>query len=36
MPFRGYKASGIGREDIHHSINNYLKTKTVHLRVERL
>ncbi|GAB1210673.1 hypothetical protein APSETT445_009468 [Aspergillus pseudonomiae] len=36
MPFGGYKASGIGREGIHHSLDNYLETKTVHLRVEGL
>ena len=33
LPFGGYKASGIGREGIHHSLENYLETKTVLLRV---
>lgn len=35
LPFRGYKSSGIGREAIHHSLNNYLKTKTVLLKLEK-
>ncbi|KAJ0415334.1 Aldehyde/histidinol dehydrogenase [Aspergillus carlsbadensis] len=34
MPFGGYKTSGIGREGIHHSIDSYLETKTVLMRVE--
>jgi aldehyde dehydrogenase (NAD+) len=34
MPFGGYKASGIGREGIHHSLENYLETKTVLMRVD--
>jgi aldehyde dehydrogenase (NAD+) len=34
MPFGGYKASGIGREGIHHSLDNYLETKTVLMSVE--
>ncbi|KAE8422711.1 aldehyde dehydrogenase domain-containing protein [Aspergillus pseudocaelatus] len=36
MPFGGYKASGVGREGIHHSLDHYLETKTVHLKVEGL
>jgi aldehyde dehydrogenase (NAD+) len=34
LPFGGYKASGIGREGIHHSLDNYLETKTVLLKVD--
>jgi aldehyde dehydrogenase (NAD+) len=33
LPFGGYKASEISREGIHHSLNNYLETKTVLLKV---
>jgi aldehyde dehydrogenase (NAD+) len=33
LPFRGYKASEISREGIHHSLDNYLETKTVLLKV---
>lgn len=33
MPFGGFKASGIGREGIHHSVNSYLETKTVLMRI---
>lgn len=33
LPFGGYKASGVGREGIHDSLDNYLETKTVLLRV---
>jgi aldehyde dehydrogenase (NAD+) len=36
MPFGGYKASGIGREGIHHSLENYLETKTVLMSVDSL
>lgn len=32
-PFGGYKASGVGRQGIHDSLDNYLETKTVLLRV---
>jgi aldehyde dehydrogenase (NAD+) len=34
LPFGGYKASGIGREGIYHSLDNYLETKTVLLKVD--
>ncbi|KAM0428125.1 hypothetical protein ACHAPT_007025 [Fusarium lateritium] len=33
LPFGGYKGSGVGREGIHDSLDNYLETKTVLLRV---
>ncbi|KAL2836768.1 aldehyde dehydrogenase domain-containing protein [Aspergillus pseudoustus] len=33
LPFGGYKASGVGREGIHHSLDNYLETKTVLVKV---
>jgi aldehyde dehydrogenase (NAD+) len=33
MPFGGWKGSGIGREGIHHSMNHYLETKTVLMRI---
>ncbi|KAF4966984.1 hypothetical protein FSARC_5392 [Fusarium sarcochroum] len=33
LPFGGYKASGVGREGIHDSLDNYLETKTVIIRV---
>ncbi|KAB2573848.1 Aldehyde dehydrogenase [Lasiodiplodia theobromae] len=33
MPFGGYKASGLGREGIHHSLNNFLEEKTVVVRI---
>ncbi|EXA31891.1 hypothetical protein FOVG_16872 [Fusarium oxysporum f. sp. pisi HDV247] len=32
LPFGGYKASGIAREGIHDSLDNYLETKTVIIR----
>lgn len=34
MPFGGFKSSGIGREGISHSLDNYLETKSVLLRVD--
>ena len=34
MPFGGYKASGQGREGWLHSLDNFLETKTVMVRVE--
>jgi len=34
MPFGGYKGSGIGREGFHHSINNFLETKSVLINME--
>jgi aldehyde dehydrogenase (NAD+) len=33
MPFGGFKASGIGREGIHYSMDCYLETKTVLMRI---
>lgn len=33
MPFGGVKASGIGREGIHYSMDAYLETKTVLMRI---
>ncbi|KAF9887944.1 hypothetical protein FE257_009466 [Aspergillus nanangensis] len=36
LPFGGWKSSGIGREGIHHSLDNYLETKTVLLKVDGL
>ncbi|KAH7153660.1 aldehyde dehydrogenase domain-containing protein [Dactylonectria macrodidyma] len=33
LPFGGYKASGVGREGIHDSLDNYLETKTVLIKV---
>ena len=33
MPFGGWKASGIGREGLHDSIDNFLETKTVLVKV---
>ena len=33
LPFGGFKASGIGREGIHHSLDNYLETKSVLLKL---
>jgi aldehyde dehydrogenase (NAD+) len=33
MPFGGFKASGVGREGIHHSMDCYLETKTVLMRI---
>ncbi|CAI7641876.1 unnamed protein product [Penicillium crustosum] len=34
LPFGGFKSSGIGREGIHHSVDNYLETKSVLFRVD--
>lgn len=34
MPFGGYKASGIGREGWHYSLDNYLETKTVMVELD--
>ncbi|KAL1838478.1 hypothetical protein VTK73DRAFT_4321 [Phialemonium thermophilum] len=36
MPFGGYKASGQGREGYLHSLDNFLETKTVLVRVDNL
>jgi aldehyde dehydrogenase (NAD+) len=36
MPFGGYKASGVGREGWLYSVNNYLETKTVLVKVESI
>ncbi|KAJ5562500.1 hypothetical protein N7535_003048 [Penicillium sp. DV-2018c] len=33
MPFGGWKGSGIGREGIHYSMNQYLETKTVLMKI---
>ncbi|KIX92496.1 uncharacterized protein Z520_11816 [Fonsecaea multimorphosa CBS 102226] len=34
MPFGGYKSSGSGREGFGHSLNNFLETKTVLIKVK--
>lgn len=34
MPFGGYKLSGQSREGIEYSLENYLETKTVLLKIE--
>lgn len=34
MPFGGYKLSGQGREGWHHSLDNFLETKTVQIELE--
>lgn len=34
LPFGGYKSSGVAREGIHDSLDNYLETKTVIIRTE--
>ncbi|KAL2836737.1 hypothetical protein BJX68DRAFT_250335 [Aspergillus pseudodeflectus] len=36
MPLGGYKASGIRREGIYHSLDNYLKTKTILMSADSL
>lgn len=36
LPFGGYKSSGIGREGIHHNLDNYLETKAVLLKLEEV
>ncbi|CZR55272.1 probable aldehyde dehydrogenase [Phialocephala subalpina] len=33
-PFGGYKGSGIGREGITHSMDNFLETKSVHIKID--
>ncbi|KAE8451079.1 hypothetical protein EG329_004751 [Mollisiaceae sp. DMI_Dod_QoI] len=33
-PFGGYKGSGIGREGYHHSMNNFLETKSVVIKID--
>jgi len=33
MPFGGFKSSGVGREGLGHSLNNFLETKTVLIKV---
>ncbi|KAH0841927.1 hypothetical protein AYO21_11570 [Fonsecaea monophora] len=34
MPFGGYKSSGSGREGFGHSLNNFLETKTVLIKIK--
>ncbi len=34
MPFGGYKSSGAGREGFGHSLNNFLETKTVLIKIK--
>ncbi|EXJ76616.1 uncharacterized protein A1O5_01124 [Cladophialophora psammophila CBS 110553] len=34
MPFGGFKSSGVGREGFGHSLNNFLETKTVLIKVK--
>lgn len=34
MPFGGFKSSGVGREGLGHSLNNFLETKTVLIKIE--
>lgn len=34
MPFGGYKSSGVGREGFGHSLNNFLETKTVLIKIK--
>lgn len=34
MPFGGYKSSGIGREGFGYSLNNFLETKTVLIKID--
>lgn len=36
MPFGGYKQSGVGREGLEHSLDNYLETKTALIKVQGL
>lgn len=33
-PFGGFKGSGVGREGIHHCMNNFLETKTVIIKID--
>jgi aldehyde dehydrogenase (NAD+) len=33
MPFGGYKKSGIGREGFMHSLDNFLETKTILIKM---
>lgn len=35
MPFGGYKSSGSGREGFGHSLNNFLETKTVLIKIKQ-
>ncbi|KAJ9636535.1 hypothetical protein H2204_005368 [Knufia peltigerae] len=35
MPFGGYKSSGSGREGLGHSLNNFLETKTVLIKINQ-
>lgn len=34
MPFGGYKSSGVGREGFGYTLNNFLETKTVLIKIE--
>ncbi|KIW68607.1 hypothetical protein PV04_04543 [Phialophora macrospora] len=34
MPFGGYKSSGVGREGFGHSLDNFLETKTVLIKIK--
>lgn len=36
MPFAGYKASGVGRQDFTASMDHYLETKTVLMSVGKV
>ncbi|KAF4302041.1 putative aldehyde dehydrogenase protein [Botryosphaeria dothidea] len=36
MPFGGYKQSGVGREGLEHSLNNYLEVKSALIKVKGL
>ncbi|KAL1635880.1 hypothetical protein SLS58_010048 [Diplodia intermedia] len=36
MPFGGYKQSGVGREGLEHSLNNFLEVKTALIKVKGL
>lgn len=33
MPFGGYKMSGVGREGFMHSLDNFLETKTILIKM---
>jgi aldehyde dehydrogenase (NAD+) len=35
MPFGGYKTSGVGREGYLHSLDNFLETKSILMRIGR-
>jgi aldehyde dehydrogenase (NAD+) len=34
MPFGGYKGSGVGREGWNYSMDNFLETKTVLMKID--